>query len=75
MRGSMKIKKITDQHRRDFNAILICEHCDSTQDVRGYDDTNYHENVIPTIECDNCGKVSPDSYQPRQTKYPDGMSV
>lgn len=23
----MKIKKITSQHRRDFQAIYVCEHC------------------------------------------------
>jgi hypothetical protein len=25
----MKIKKITNRNRRDFSAILVCEHCES----------------------------------------------
>lgn len=54
----MQILKKTSQHRRDFNAVLICPHCEETQTLtRGYDDANFHQNVIPTIKCDACGKV------------------
>ena len=28
----MKIQKIVDSYRNDFNAILECEHCYSTKD-------------------------------------------
>jgi len=53
----MKIKKITEQHRRDFVAILKCEGCGNTQKQnRCYDDRNYHDNVIPVLKCKHCGK-------------------
>lgn len=50
----MKIKQITSQHRRDFIAIMICEHC-KTEELNkyGYDDDNYHKNVIPNMICKN----------------------
>lgn len=44
----MKINKITYQHRRDFRAIYECEGCGHKVDERGYDDANFHENVIPS---------------------------
>ena len=66
----MKIKKITSQYRRDFKAILECEHCGKTQDLKyGYDDDRFHRNVIPTIKCDSCGKMAPEDYRPLTTKY------
>jgi primosomal protein N' len=56
----MRLIKKTSQHRRDFTGILQCEHCDHRQELRqGYDDTYYHQNVIPRIPCGACGKDSP----------------
>ena len=52
----MKIQKIKSQHRRDFYAIYECEHCGHTHEGHGYDDANFHNNVIPTMECKQCGK-------------------
>ena len=66
----MKIKEIESQHRRDFWAVYECEHCSHTQRGRGYDDSNFHQNVIPNMECPSCGKKAPDSYRPLATKYP-----
>jgi transcription elongation factor Elf1 len=72
----MKIKKITSQNRRDFEAILECEHCNSIQKLEGgYDDSYYHNNVIPNIKCENCGKIADETYRPLTTKYPDGMNI
>jgi len=71
----MKIKKITYQHRRDFEAVYVCEHCGHEQVGGGYDDANFHENVIPNMSCKNCGKTSPEDYQPETTKYPEGFQV
>ena len=69
-RNEMKIDEITSQNRRDFHAILICESCGETQVLNnGYDDDNYHRNVIPNIPCKSCGKKSPDNYRPLATKY------
>jgi len=71
----MKIKEIKSQNRRDFTAVYECEHCCHTKTGYGYDDANFHDNVIPKMKCDECGEVSPDSYAPEATKYPEGMTV
>lgn len=65
----MRIKRITYQHRRDFKAEFECEHCGNTVISWGYDDDNFHRNVIPAMICDNCGKKAPENYQPKETKY------
>ena len=66
----MKIQKITSQHPRDFTAILECEHCGHTIDEHsGYDDTNYHQNVIPKIKCPKCGKAAPEDHRPLAPKH------
>ena len=71
----MKIKKILNQHRRDFTAIYECEHCGFENKADGYDDSFFHRNVIPSMECHNCGKKGSDDYRPLTTKYPDGFQV
>ncbi len=72
----MKIKKITSQHRRDFTAIMECEHCGSEELNRyGYDDANYHQNVIPAMKCKHCGETAPEDYRALTTKYPEGVQV
>lgn len=72
----MKIKEITSQNRRDFRADYECEHCGHIEKNQyGYDDTNFHENVIPTMKCDVCSKTASDNYKPLTTKYPDGQVV
>lgn len=71
----MKIKTITDQHRRDFAAIYECEHCGHTHRGSGYDDHYFHSIVIPAMVCKSCGKSAADDYQPLATKYPEGMTV
>lgn len=54
----MKIKSIKSQHRRDFTAEYECEHCNHIYEGYGYDDANFHNNVIPNMKCDNCGQSS-----------------
>lgn len=75
----MFIRKISRQYRRDFYADFECENCGYIEkDHRGYDDANYHQNVIPTIKCPNCGKSAIDlgtDYRPLTTKYPEGMQI
>lgn len=66
----MRIRKIVSQHRRDFTAIYECEHCGSEEKGHGYDDDNFHRNVVPKKTCKSCGKSAPDDYQPLGTKYP-----
>jgi transcription initiation factor IIE alpha subunit len=54
----MRIKRITSQSRRDFNAIYQCENCGNEQKGYGYDDANFHDNVIPKMKCSKCGEAS-----------------
>jgi hypothetical protein len=66
----MKIQKINSQYRRDFYADMVCEHCGHIEkDVPGYDDDNYHRNVIPDMKCKQCEKKASDDYRPMGTKY------
>lgn len=65
----MRIVEKIKQHRRDFQAIYECEHCGETTEGYGYDDDNFHRNVIPSMKCESCGNFSPDDYQPLKTKY------
>lgn len=75
----MKIKKIISQHRRDFTAIMKCEFCGHEEkDNSGYDDRNYHDNVIPNMGCKKCGKstVSENGeIENTPTKYPEDKTV
>lgn len=71
----MRIKMILSQHRRDFVALYECEHCGCADKSSGYDDRNFHENVIPKMKCPKCNKTADDNYRPLTTKYPDGMQV
>ena len=71
----LKIKEIIYQHRRDFQAIFVCEHCGHEEERSGYDDAFFHANVIPDMICPKCGKKAPDNYRPLTTKYPEGMQI
>jgi predicted RNA-binding Zn-ribbon protein involved in translation (DUF1610 family) len=71
----MKVKEITSQNRRDFTAIYQCEHCKFEKKGYGYDDANFHQNVIPKMTCPNCDHISGDSYVPHAARYPEGMTV
>ena len=65
----MKIKEIPSQSRRDFWAIYECEHCGHTEEGSGYDDDNFHKNVIPSMKCPKCGKTANENYRPLSPKY------
>ncbi|HDY88897.1 MAG TPA: hypothetical protein ENH82_12395 [bacterium] len=71
----MKIKQILSQHRRDFKAIYECDHCGEMIQSWGYDDANFHQNVIPTMKCEKCNKKALDDYRPLTTKYPEGKAI
>lgn len=57
----MYIKKKVSQHRRDFRAVYACEHCGHEHESYGYDDANFHQNVIPSMECRACGATADES--------------
>ena len=65
----MKIETIESRHRRDFYAIYVCEHCGAKKRGSGYDDANFHANVVRKMECRQCGKTAGAEYDPRGTKY------
>ena len=66
----MFIKEILTQSRRDFTAILKCEHCWSEDKLNnGYDDAYYHNKVIPWMQCKSCNKQAKENYRPLQPKY------
>lgn len=66
----MKIKTIESQSRRDFYAIYECEHCGHTERGYGYDDANFHQNIIPGMKCSKCDKTAGKDYRALTTKYP-----
>ena len=63
----MKIKQIVSQSRRDFTAIYECQ-CGYEEEGYGYDDRNFHDNVIPNMKCKECGEVE-QNYRALTTKY------
>lgn len=71
----MEIKKIISQFRRDFTAIYKCEHCGHEEEDSGYDDTYFHEKVVPHRKCPDCGKIADSNYRALTTKYPGNMTV
>ena len=55
----MRIINVKYGARRDFYADLQCEFCnDIIKKVSCYDDSYFHEQVIPNMVCKNCGKHS-----------------
>lgn len=72
----MKIKKIISQHRRDFTALMECEHCgqESVLD-NGYDDRYFHDTIIPKLVCGKCGNSGIKAQKPTATKYPEGQQI
>ena len=71
----MEIKRMISQYRRDFWADYECEDKDCgyvERDKSGYDDRNFHDNVIPNMKCPSCGKSRNDlgiSGEYTETKY------
>lgn len=54
----MRIQTIESRSRRDFHAVYVCEFCGCTRRSYGYDDANFHQNVIPDMVCKSCNKSS-----------------
>jgi len=71
----MKIQNIISQSRRDFTAIYECEHCGHIYEEDGYDDSYFHQTVIPKMVCPKCGKKAPEDYRALTTKYDDNQII
>jgi len=66
----MKIQQITNRSRRDFTAVMECEHCgDTIVNNSGYDDAYYHSKVIPSMKCSKCGEKGKKDSIPATPKY------
>lgn len=66
------------QYRRDFRVIYKCENCGHEEENYGYDDRNFHDNVIPNMKCKKCGKSRKDlgiKHEITPTKYPEGYQI
>ena len=68
----MHIKEIVSQHRRDFTAVYECEHCGHLARGSGYDDRNFHDNVVPAMRCAACGATAGELYRPLRPRYEEG---
>lgn len=55
--------------------IYECEHCGHTEEKGGYDDTYFHQTVIPGMTCSDCGKKVGKDYKARVPKYPNRMII
>lgn len=57
----MKVTRRFNQIRRDLSIDLECESCGNKETYGGaYDDRNFWDNVVPEMECGNCGKSTKD---------------
>lgn len=65
----MKIKSHRNTGGNDFYWVGECEHCGHVTDEikSGYHDGNYHNRVIPSIECKECGKSTTDAFKGQVT--------
>jgi len=52
----MKTIEFCWMHRYDYEALCECEHCGNKQYMRGYNDANFHNNVVPKVRCHKCNK-------------------
>jgi len=75
----MKILKMLNQNRRDFWADFECEGCGHIEHHKcGYDDRNFHDNVIPKMKCPQCQKSRNDlgiTSERTATRYPETAVV
>lgn len=67
----MKLINRISQHRRDFRGTYECEHCGYSYEGSGYDDANFHNNVIPNMTCKECGEKG--SGPSSSTIVPEGL--
>jgi len=73
----MKIKKILSQSRRDLIVIYECDHddCNYTEKGSGYDDSNFHQNVVPDMECKKCGRKAKPETRKMAPLYSDHVII
>jgi hypothetical protein len=50
----MRLIERKNQMRRDFTGVYKCESCGHVEERGGYDDSYFHEHVIPGMICGGC---------------------
>jgi transcription elongation factor Elf1 len=70
----MQITKNYGFSRRDFRADFKCEFCGHEEkEVWCYDDSYFHNTVIPNMICKSCGKHSKSSSS--SARFPDYVQM
>ncbi len=53
----MRILDLSGSLGRDLYGKLQCEHCNAIEKLSGgYDDSYWHNRVLPSFHCKSCGK-------------------
>ena len=52
----MQLTKMKNKIRNDFTGVYVCEFCKFQEESYGYDDNDFHRNVIPKMKCKACKK-------------------
>lgn len=53
----MKIISLRDGNGRDLYGMIQCEHCNVEDKLSGgYNDSFWHDKVLPAFHCKSCGK-------------------
>ena len=74
----MKLIEKLDQFRRDFTGLYECECCKKQIELKGYDDRNWHDKLVPKIKCPNCFNSTKSlgvAIDRIETKYPESLVV
>jgi len=54
----MIVKKAAVIRNNDLKVCLECPHCGHREETYGYNDANWWNNVVQTMECPACGKTN-----------------
>jgi hypothetical protein len=77
----MKLTRILNQHRRDFQGEYKCEFCnhiETDENMDSYDDNYFHQEVTPNMKCKSCGESTLSKggeIQKVKTKYLEGQQI
>ncbi|VTS50558.1 Uncharacterised protein [Streptococcus anginosus] len=72
----MRIKKIYQSNTEEISQQNMSVNIVAFMKIdSGYDDANYHNNVVPNMECEKCGKKAEPNYRPLAPKYPEGYQI
>lgn len=77
----MKLIEKLHQSRRDFQGKYQCEFCnhiETDKNCNSYDDTYFHQHVIPAMKCKKCGASTFSenrTVENAKTKYSDHFQI